>query len=111
MKDLLLVPPVAFLIVLSTCLVLMALFRRIAFRKKSSTQGSKESYACGEPNYDHMAQPDYSNVFPFAFFFTMAHVATLIMTTVPIASQGIFFLVIVYIMGSILGLYILFRRQ
>jgi len=57
-----------------------------------------------------MAQPDYSTFFPFAFFFTLAHVATLIMTTVPVESLMTFILASIYIIGAVWGLYILFRR-
>jgi NADH-quinone oxidoreductase subunit A len=57
-----------------------------------------------------MAQPDYSNFFPYAFFFTLAHVATLIITTVPTETKSTFVMAGIYIIGASLGLYILFRR-
>ncbi|MDD5634260.1 MAG: hypothetical protein PHW46_03190 [Candidatus Omnitrophica bacterium] len=111
MKELLLTPPVAFIIVFCALWLIMRLFSRLAFRPtKEERPGSLKSYACGETNYDDMAQPDYSTFFPFAFFFTLAHVATLIMTTVPIENIKSFSMAIIYIFGAVLGLYILFRK-
>jgi NADH:ubiquinone oxidoreductase subunit 3 (subunit A) len=106
----LLTPPIAFIIILAASWLLARLFSRLAFRSKKQAAGSRESYACGEENYDQLAQPDYSTFFPFAFFFTLAHVATLIMATVSVQTAGVFVLVAIYIVGAILGLYILFRR-
>jgi len=106
----LLLPPVAFTVILFTCWLISYWLSRLALRVKKQADGSREAYACGEKNYYHMAQPDYSNFFPFAFFFTLAHVATLMMTTVPTENLAIFVLAAIYITGAALGLYILFRR-
>jgi NADH:ubiquinone oxidoreductase subunit 3 (subunit A) len=111
MEKILLSPPAAFIILLLTCWILLHLFSRLAFRpKKTAAVGTGTAYACGEDNYDPMVQPDYSSFFPFAFFFTLAHVATLILTTVPKATLESFVLAVIYIIGAIIGLYILFRR-
>lgn len=110
MDRLLFSPPVAFIIILAVSWMLSHLFSRLAFRPNKHTTGEGKSYACGESNYNNMAQPDYSNVFPFAFFFTLAHVATLIMTTVPKETLGTFALAIIYITAAAIGLYILFRK-
>jgi hypothetical protein len=110
MEKILLTPPVAFIIILLASWVCSFLFSKISFRPKKHSVDECKSYACGEENYNHMAQPDYSIFFPFAFFFTLAHVATLIMTTVPVASLGNLVMAGLYITGAMLGLYILFRR-
>jgi len=110
MENWLLTPPVAFVVILLVILLLAYLFSRLAFKAGKHSSGEGEAYACGECNYDNMAQPDYSNVFPYAFFFTLAHVATLIMTTVPTETIQSFTMVAVYILGAVLGLYILFRK-
>ncbi|MFH0791394.1 MAG: NADH-quinone oxidoreductase subunit A [Candidatus Omnitrophota bacterium] len=102
-------PPVAFFIVLSVSFLLSYLFSKLSFRPKSHTEEEGKSYACGEDNYDHMAQPDYSTFFPFTFFFTIAHVATLIMTTVPVETMRTFIIAFLYITGAVVGLYILLR--
>ncbi len=110
MGNWLLAPPVAFTIILLAIMLLSYLFSKLAFKPAKHSSGEGKAYACGESNYDNMAQPDYSNVFPFAFFFTIAHVATLIMTTVPTETIQSFVMVVVYILASVLGLYILFRK-
>jgi NADH-quinone oxidoreductase subunit A len=109
-------PPVLFIVVFVVIWAMARLLSGLAYRGAKRTPGGGEAYACGESNYDHLAQPDYSNFFPFAFFFTLAHVATLIMTTVPNVSFGTtgtfgpFVLAVVYVAGVAIGLYILFRR-
>lgn len=110
MSTLLIYPPIVFVIILLFCLLLSALFSRIAFKSKKITEGSKESYACGEDNYNHMAQPDYSNFFPFAFFFTLAHVATLMVATVPLETLRTFAIAVIYILGAVVGLSIILKR-
>lgn len=106
----LLVPPIAFIIIFFVSWLLSWISSKLSFKPKTHSRGECQSYACGEEDYDPMAQPDYSNFFPFAFFFTLAHVATLIMTTVPIANSGTLVMAAFYIIGATLGLYILFRR-
>ena len=103
-------PPVAFIIIFLMASLLLYLTSKLSFRPAKSGNGSKQPYACGEENYNHAAQPDYSIFFPFAFFFTLAHVATLIMTTVPAATMKVFVVAASFILGAVLGLYILFRR-
>jgi NADH:ubiquinone oxidoreductase subunit 3 (subunit A) len=110
MNNLLLSPPAAFTIILLFCLLLSFLFSKLAFKPKQKQEGSGKPYACGEDNYDPMAQPDYSNFFHFAFFFTIAHVATLILTTVPVETLKTFVFAAIYVLGAIVGLSILLRR-
>jgi hypothetical protein len=81
MSKWLLIPPAAFLIILGAVTLFSYLLSKLSFKQNKFVSGSKESYACGEDNYNNAAQPDYSTFFPFAFFFTLAHVATLIMAT------------------------------
>ena len=106
----LLAPPVAFIIILIAVSLLSRLFSRLSFKPKKHTFGERQSYACGEENYDSSAQPDYSVFFPYAFFFTLAHVATLIMSTLPKENIQTFIMGAFYIGGASLGLYILFRK-
>lgn len=110
MHKVLFFPPITFLIILLTTLLLMYLSSKLSYRSKSQTIDSGKPYACGEDNYDPMAQPDYSTFFPFAFFFTLAHVATLIITTVPLETLKAFDMAVVYIIGTAVGLVILLRR-
>jgi len=106
----LLLPPIAFLAVLIAILVLSKVLARLSF-KKTQSQESGESYACGEDFQEHSVQPDYSQFFPFAYFFTILHVAVLMIATVPEVNIGTFIAVIIYILGVALGLYTLLRRK
>lgn len=103
-------PPIVFIIIFICGLVLSHLFSRLSCRPKTIADDAGKSYACGEENYNHTAQPDYSIFFPFAFFFTLAHVATLMITTVPVHTISNFVMAAIYIGGAALGLYILFRK-
>jgi NADH:ubiquinone oxidoreductase subunit 3 (subunit A) len=104
-------PPVVFAIIFCVCLAFSYVLSRISFCAGKHAKGQEKSYACGENNYDHTVRPDYSSFFSFAFFFTLAHVATLILTTVPKGTAGIFALAGIYIAAVILGLYIILRRE
>ena len=106
----LLTPPIAFSIILFTTILLVYLFSKLSFKSKTHTAGSKEPYACGEDNYNNMAHPDYSIFFPFAFFFTIAHVGTLIITTIPVATLKNLNIAALYIVGLIVGLTVLLRK-
>ncbi len=111
MERWLLTPPIAFIIILFATIILSRLFAKLSFKPNKHSVGEGQSYACGEENYNNMAQPDYSVFFPFAFFFTLAHVATLIMTTVPAESIETFVMAAIYVIGAALSLYILFRSE
>jgi NADH:ubiquinone oxidoreductase subunit 3 (subunit A) len=103
-------PPVAFLIVLLAVMGLSIALSRLAFRPKRIPKGLTEPYACGEDLPNHMIQPDYSQFFPFAFYFTILHVAALMAATVPTETLGTLVIAIVYVAGAIVGLFVLYRR-
>ncbi len=112
MNELLLSPPVAFLIVLAVSLGLSYLSAPLSFKRKAGLPGpSLESYACGEDVPPPRVQPDYSQFFPFAFFFTILHVVALMVTTVPTATAGSLVIAVVYLLGAIFGLFLLFGRN
>lgn len=112
MNELLLSPPIAFIIVLLLSLGLSALSAPLAFRRKAGVPGpSTESYACGENVPAPRAQPDYSQFFPFAFFFTILHVVALMVATVPTETAGSFIIAVVYLLGAVFGLFLLFGRN
>jgi NADH-quinone oxidoreductase subunit A len=110
MFELVISPPVAFLIVLLAVLSLSMAASRLAFRSKIAPKGLTEPYACGEDLPDHMIQPDYSQFFPFAFYFTILHVVALMAATVPVETLGTFLIAVVYVAGGIVGLFVLYRR-
>ena len=109
-NNILLAPPFAFIILLAVFYLLSRLLSRLSFRPAKHTAGEGKAYACGEDNYNNTAHPDYSQFFPFAFFFTLAHVAALMMTTVPKETIFTFVVAFLYIGGAITGLFILIRK-
>jgi len=105
----LLYPPIVFLLLLAVIWAVSVILARFSYRASSSQEG-KKPYACGEDTYDSSAQPDYSAFFPYAFFFTLAHVATLMLTTVTVETMRILVMALVYISAVGVGLYILLRK-
>ena len=106
MSNALLLPPITFLIFI----VLGMLFSRISASwgaKGEDSPGKYESYACGQSGFANRVTPDYSQFFPYAFFFTIMHVLVLIVATVPANALT---LPLLYIVAGILAMIILFRR-
>jgi NADH-quinone oxidoreductase subunit A len=103
-------PPLVFLIIFSVVVLASHLLKTFSFKQGHTLKGSLEAYACGEADYTHMARPDYSTFFSYAFFFTLAHVATLVMTTVPAETASIFVIACIYLATVFVSLYILLRR-
>ena len=103
-------PPVAFLIILATTLLISGLLSKISFKVRKDERSSATSYSCGEEGLTPFIQPDYAQFFPFAFFFTILHVTALIITTVPVETLGSLSIAMVYLAGAMTALFILFRR-
>jgi len=102
----LLTPPATFGIYLLLCAGITLLSGRMAARGPDA--GNKQNaYACGENMEENQGQPEYSEFFKFAFFFTIMHVIALVVATDPngfsVASMG-------YLGVTALALYILLRR-
>jgi len=114
MSSWLLVTPITFVVVLALMLGLLRLMRCISqVAKTPNTHGGKlKAYACGEDVKDHRIAPNYSDFFPFAFFFTIMHVLALVVVTVP-AGRGLSVTAIAigYAAALAIGLFILFRRD
>lgn len=108
MRGFLLTPPVSFIIILAVSWLLSYASSLLSFKAKK-TEGETKPYACGEDIYDNMVRPDYSQFFIFAFFFTLAHVTTLIITTMPKGMVDVFFIAVAYIIAALVSLLILFR--
>jgi NADH:ubiquinone oxidoreductase subunit 3 (subunit A) len=108
LSGLLLTPVVAFVIVLVIALVFAAVLSKLAFRPKQLPKGLTKEYACGEDLPTHMIQPDYSQFYPFAFYFTILHVVALMAATVPVATLETSLIAVVYIVGAMIGLFVLY---
>jgi NADH:ubiquinone oxidoreductase subunit 3 (subunit A) len=102
-------PPVSFMIILAASWLLSYASSRLSLKTGKGTKGGKKSYACGEDVYDNMVRPDYSQFFVFVFFFTLAHVATLVITTMPKGTLETFYIAIAYLIACLVSLLILFR--
>jgi NADH:ubiquinone oxidoreductase subunit 3 (subunit A) len=109
MSAFLLTPPIAFAISLLVVLGLLAAMSRLAFKGKQRA-GASEPYACGEDIPTHMIQPNYGQFMHFAFFFTILHVVALTIATVPVKTQGALLFAILYMLGAMVGLSVLYRR-
>ena len=108
MNSFLLLPPVVFVIILVTVLLFAHFASKLSMKGKEAS-GKRKAYACGEDLGEHRLQPDYSQFFSFAFFFTIMHVVVLVIATAPVG-----FLVsimgCIYIAAAVVALLILFRR-
>jgi NADH:ubiquinone oxidoreductase subunit 3 (subunit A) len=107
---LILAPPAAFIILLLVVLFASRLLTKLAFQPKGRPKGQATPYSCGEDIPDQMIEHDYIQFFPFAFYFTILHVVALMIATVPAATTETIYIVMVYIVGAIIGLLVLYRR-
>jgi hypothetical protein len=110
MAKLILLPPISFLIILATALLFAGALSRLSLKGAKKGAGEGKSYACGEDVQTNLMQPDYSQFFPFAFFFTVLHVVALTVATAPVETMRSFAIAIIYLAGAMVGLLILFRR-
>ena len=95
----LLSPPVAFFVFLGAAFGLYALGRGMA-PKLTNTGGKLTTYACGENIPGVKIQFGYRLFFFIALFFTMMHVAALMVATLPsgpIAYLGLFYLGMIFL--------------
>jgi len=106
--EFLLSPPVAFLIFLGFAFLLFALGKRMA-PKPRKVGGKLETYACGEHLPGFKIQFGYRLFFFIALFFTMMHVAALVIATVP--SGKIVFFAVIYLAMIFLSIMALMTRS
>ena len=109
-RELLLSPPVVFIVIMLAAIFFAYVLSKLALKPKNVPEGLTKEYSCGEDIKTHMIQPDYSQFFPFAFYFTILHVVTLMIATVPMATMQTFLIAVVYILGAIVGLFVLYKR-
>jgi len=80
--DILISPPIAFVLFLAVAVLITLLGRRMA-PKMNNVGGKLTSYACGEDMPGTKIQFGYRTFFFVALFFTIMHVAALVLATVP----------------------------
>ena len=105
--DFMLSPPLDFILLILVIALLLWLSKRLAPRGTES-EGKGEPYACGQDVATGRIQPSYSEFFPFAFFFTIMHVTTLVLCTVPADAV---WLSLPFLAISGLAIVILFRKE
>jgi NADH-quinone oxidoreductase subunit A len=104
----LLSPPIAFVIFLAAAFGLYALGSGMA-PKLTKAGGKLATYACGENLPGVKVQFGYRLFFYIALFFTMMHVAALVIATVP--SGKIVFFALFYLVMIVLSLTALVTRS
>lgn len=88
MNNLLLLPPLCFVIVFFTVWGLGRMCDYLA-PKSANAKGKEEAYACGEEYTNYHIEPDYNSFFRFAVFFTIIDVAGLTVASLAASSQNI----------------------
>ncbi|HHT86583.1 MAG TPA: hypothetical protein GXZ61_02800 [Clostridiales bacterium] len=111
MEFILFAPPVVFAIFI----LLLLLFSRKLSEYSAHNEEKHicddiegNAYACGQQNVKHYVNPDYSQFFPYAFFFTILHVLVLVVVTAPKESA---ILSIAYIVAGALAMFVLFKKD
>ena len=97
-SGLLLSPPMVFILILVAAFFFAYLLSKLAMKPKKVPEGLTKEYSCGE-DLTAMIQPDYSQFYPFAFYFTILHVAALMIATVPMATIETSLIAVVYILA------------
>ena len=87
-RSILLIPPIAFGIYLLVIWGLSRVTSGLA-AKHVYAEGKESPYACGEEFPGEKATPEYGSFFPFAIFFTLMHVAGLMLATFALAPTGV----------------------
>jgi len=103
----LLIPPLSFILILAVIFAL-AYWARGLSPAGTQSAGKGEPYACGQNVETGRVQPSYSEFFPFAFFFTIMHVAALVIATVP---GDAIWLAVPFLAIAALAIVILFRKD
>jgi NADH-quinone oxidoreductase subunit A len=106
--DFLISPPVAFVFFLGVAFLIYALGKKMG-PKLNDVGGKLTTYACGEDIPGVKIQFGYRLFFFIALFFTMMHVATLVIATVP--SGKIVFFAVFYLLMIFLSILALITRS
>ena len=100
--QILLSPPIAFLIYVVLVLILAVIGKGLAGRSKEASQFKSSTYSSGEAPPTRLAAPGYRPFFVVALFFAVLHLGILVMST-GTASP----VMIIYLLGLMLALLVL----
>lgn len=101
-------PPVAFFFFLAMAFMLYGLGKAMA-PKLNRTGGKLTTYACGENIPGIKVQFGFRLFYVFALFFTIMHVAALIIATIPVGK--VVFLAVIYLAMIFLAIIALISRS
>jgi NADH:ubiquinone oxidoreductase subunit 3 (subunit A) len=110
MPNFMLLPPVVFSIVMLVVMAQSFVMKKTSFRGKQG-EGAAKAYSCGEDMEENRFRPEYGQFFSFAFFFSIMHVVALVVATMPSGLAGGYFISALYIIGALIGLIALLRRD
>jgi NADH:ubiquinone oxidoreductase subunit 3 (subunit A) len=96
--DILLSPPIAFLLYIPLVLVIVSLGKKLAGPETSNPMKTSV-YGSGEEPPNTLASPGYKPFFLIAFFFAILHLGMLVLASSGLSSNSI-----IYIIGLILAL-------
>ncbi len=105
-----LLPPAAFSLILLAVLLASRLMKGTAFRGEAGA-GARSAYSCGEEMPRNSYRPEYGQFFSYAFFFTIMHVAALMLATVPSGTAGPYAIASLYVAAALIGLVALLRPE
>jgi hypothetical protein len=108
MANFLLLPPVAFSLVMLLIMAQSFLMKRTSF-KAALGGGARKAYSCGEDLEENRFRPEYGQFFSYAFFFSIMHVVALVVATMP-SGQG-YYLAAFYVLAALIGLVAVLRRD
>lgn len=106
MDKLIIAPPIAFFLFIAIFMTFSKVLSRCS-RQGIRRERDLDPYACGQRDVQHYVNPDYSEFFPYAFFFTIMHVLALVIATAP---YDALLLPVLFIAFGILCLVIIFKR-
>jgi len=103
-------PPVAASIILLAVLLLSRMMKGMSYRGELGA-GARSAYSCGEEMPRNSYRPEYGQFFSYAFFFTIMHVAALVLATVPAGATGPYMVAALYVAAALVGLGALLRTE
>lgn len=111
--EIILTPPIAFLIYIGLVAILFGFGRLMAPAAKRATAGKTAIYAGGEEAVTSKAAPGYRRFFVVALFFAVLHLGALVLATAGLAGgsvlvgPGLWMALLIYLVGLSITLLIL----
>lgn len=88
-------PPITFLITLLIVLIVARFLKTFEHKTKLTPEKTK-TYACGEDFPSQKVIPSYEEFYPYAIFFTILHVAALMIMTIAFSTDISFIVPMIY---------------